>query len=314
MAWAIHEALVEKFIESFKKPPKELILDFDATDDRVHGEQEKRFFHGFYGNYCFLPLYVYCGEQLLVSYLRASNQDGAKHAGVVLRLLVHRLRKAWPEVKIVFRADSGFCRRRTLSWCEHNEVEYIVGLAKNSRLIDVAAQLLLHAERQYQLTGGKQRLFSEFEYAAGTWKRPRRVIVKAEHSSHGSNPRFLVTNVTGEPQHLYDKVYCMRGEMENRIKEAQLAMFADRTSCHRWWPNQFRLLLSSLAYVLVESLRRIALTSTELARARADTIRLKLFKIGAVVIRKTKRIRLLLSTYYPYQSRFAQIVEKLRST
>ncbi len=314
LAWAIHKILVEKFIASFKAPPKELVLDFDATDDRVHGTQEGRFFHGYYGDYCFLPLYVYAGEQLLVSYLRPSNQDGAKHAGVVLRLLVKQLRQAWPKVKITWRADSGFCRWRVLSWCERHNVQYIVGIAKNARLLEASQRLMLRAERQYKSTGEKQRIFSEFEYAAEPWDHPRRIIAKAEYSALGSNPRYLVTNISGDAQQLYDELYCARGEMENRIKEAQLAMFADRTSCHRWWPNQFRLLLSGLAYVLVESLRRLALPGTALARARADTIRLKLFKIGAVVIRNTKRVRLLVSSHYPYQELFARVAQKLTST
>jgi hypothetical protein len=306
--------LFETFVESFESPPEELILDFDATDDLVHGEQEGRFFHGYYGNYCFLPLYVYCGDQLLVSYLRPSNQDAAKHSGAVLRLLVKRLRSVWPEVKITFRADSGFCRWRTLAWCDRNNVQYIVGIAKNSRLIDAASSHLLKAETRFQERGEKQRLFSSFYYAAETWDRERKIIAKAEHSTGGSNPRFVVTNIKGSSKKLYDTVYCARSEMENRIKEAQLGLFADRTSCNKWWSNQFRLLLSSLAYVLVDGIRRIACTSTELARAQAQTLRLKLFKIGAVVIRNTKRVKFLFSSCYPYQQLFWQIAAKLRAT
>jgi len=313
-ASALHEVLFETFIESFDKPPKELILDFDATDDRVHGEQEGRYFHGYYGNYCFLPLYVYCGDQLLVSYLRPSNQDGAKHAGAVLRLLVNRLKEVWPKVNIVFRADGGFCRWRTLAWCDRNNIEYIVGLPKNNRLIDASTHLLLRAESAFKETEKKQRLFSSFQYAANTWDRERKVIVKAEYSAYGSNPRFVVTNIKGSSKQLYDKLYCARGEMENRIKEAQLGLFADRTSCHKWWSNQFRLLLSSLAYVLVDGIRRIACNHTKFSRAQVQTIRLKFFKIGAVVIRNTKRVKLLFSSYYPYQEFFYQIAAKLRAT
>lgn len=313
-AWAIHEVFVETFIESFDKPPEELVLDFDATDDRVHGEQEGRFFHGYYGNYCFLPLYVYCGDQLLVSYLRPSNQDAAKHAGAILRLLVNRLRSVWPEVKITFRADSGFCRWRTLAWCDRNNVEYIVGIAKNDCLIKMSSSIILKSKTYFQEGGKKQRLFSSFYYAAGTWDRKRRVIVKAEHSAYGSNPRFVVTNVKGNAKQLYDELYCARGEMENRIKEAQLGLFADRTSCSKWWSNQFRLLLSSLAYVLVDGMRRVACTGTEFARSQAQTLRIKLFKIGAVVIRNTKRVKLLFSSHYPHQELFHQIAARLRAT
>jgi len=307
----VHELFVEEFIESFKHPPEELILDFDATDDPVHGNQERRFFHGFYDRYCFLPLYVFCGSQLLAAYLRPSNIDGAKHAWAILSLLVKRLRQAWPEVKIIMRADSGFCRWRMLRWCDNHKVGYIIGIARNSRLNEAASHLLDHAREQYEHTGQKQRLFGFIEYAAHTWDRPRRIIAKAEHSCRGSNPRYVVTNLEGAPQELYDNGYCARGDMENRIKEQQLDMFADRTSCSAWWPNQFRLLLSSLAYVLVEAIRRLALKGTQWAHAQCGTIRLKLFKIGGIVLRNTRRIRFHLSSAYPYQSDFFLIAHRL---
>jgi len=241
-AWAISCVLVEQFIASFKAPPAELVLDFDATDDRVHGLQQGRFFHGYYGDWCFLPLYVFCGEQLLVSYLRPSNIDVARHAWAILKLLVTRLRQTWPGVKIIFRGDSGFCRWKMLRWCERHEVDYMVGLAKNSRLLALAEELNQRAETQYQSAQEKQRLFGWLDYAAGSWDRERRVIAKAEHGSQGRNPRFVVTTLAGDAQVLYEDVYCARGEMENRIKEQQLGLFADRTSCHGWWANQFRLL------------------------------------------------------------------------
>jgi len=307
----IAEWMVELFIRSHKLPPTEVILDFDATDDAVHGKQEGRFFHGFYDHYCFLPLYVFCGEQLLVSYLRPSNIDGARHAWAILALLVKRLRKTWPKVKIIFRGDSGFCRWRMLRWCENHGVCYIIGLAKNSRLNEMAKGLLARAAKQYEKTGEKQRLFSEIPYAALTWDRMRRVLVKAEHSEQGSNPRYVVTNLPGDPQKLYDKVYCARGEMENRIKEQQLDLFADRTSCSRWWPNQFRLLLSGLAYLLLETIRRLGLKGTELARAQCGTIRLKLLKIGAVIRRNTRRIYFHLSSACPYQELFFRVARRL---
>lgn len=313
-AWAIHQVLVDQFIKSFKRPPGKLILDFDATDDKVHGKQEGRFFHGYYDAYCFLPLYVFCGEQLLVSYLRPSKIDGAKHAWAVLSLLTRRLRQAWPKVKIVFRGDSGFCRHKMLSWCERKKVDYIVGVPKNKRLNALSQDLQEKAEELFQDTGNKQRLFSEFRYAAKTWSRKRRIIAKAEHTGKGPNPRYIVTNLEGDPQYLYDKLYCKRGDMENRIKEQQLHLFADRTSCHHWWANQFRLLLASLAYILLEAIRRLALKGTKMAKAQCGTIRLKLLKVGAVIIRNTRRIRFLLSSAYPYQNLFKHVVEQLNSS
>jgi hypothetical protein len=310
---AFHRVLVEKFIASFREAPTELILDFDATDDRVHGKQEGRAFHGYYGDWCFLPLYVFCGEQLLVSYLRPSNIDAAKHSWTILKLLAQRLRQEWPEVKIIFRGDSGFCRWKMLRWCERHGVNYIVGLAQNARLNAMLAPRMAQAEAEHQSTKQKVRLFSDFDYAAGTWDKTRRVIAKAEHTGQGSNPRFVVTNLEGNAQALYDEVYCARGEMENRIKEQQLGLFADRTSCHHWWANQFRLLLSSCAYVLVEAIRRLGLAGTELARAQVQTIRLKLLKIGTVILRNTRRIRLLFSSAYPHQQLFRHVCQRLSS-
>ena len=310
-ASAINALFVERFIASHATAPKEIILDFDATDDVVHGGQEGRFFHGYYDHYCFLPLYVFCGSQLLCAYLRPSKIDGAKHAWAILALLVKRLRQAWPEVKIIFRGDSGFCRWKMLRWCERHRVDYIVGLAKNPRLKAIGADLMEQAERAFDETGDKQRLFGEFEYAAGTWDRQRRVIMKAEHSSMGSNPRYIVTSLEGDPQDLYDNVYCARGDMENRIKEQQLDLYADRTSCHAWWANQFRLLLSSMAYLLCDHIRRKALQNTRLARATSATIRNKLIRIGAVVLRNTRRIRLHLSSACPHQDLFALAAARL---
>jgi hypothetical protein len=313
-AWAIHQVLVDRFIASFDRAPKQLILDFDATDDPVHGEQEGRFFHGFYDHYCFLPLYVFCGDHLLVSYLRPSKIDAAKHAWAILALLVKRLRQSWPSVRIIFRGDSGFCRHRMLSWCERHNVGYVVGLARNDRVNAVAQPLMDKAEAAYRRTEQKQRLFGEVQYAAGTWKRKRRVIAKAEYTHKGANPRYVVTNLDGQAQGLYERLYCARGDMENRIKEQQLDLFADRTSCHQWWANQFRLLLASLGYTLLATIRRIGLHGTELARAQCSTIRLKLLKIGAVLIRNTRRVRFLLSSSYPYQTTFALACSRLNTS
>lgn len=313
-ALVVHEVLVEQFVASFDTPPEELILDLDATDDEVHGRQVSRFFHAFYDHYCFLPLYVFCGDQLLVSYLRPSNVDGAKHAWAVVGLLVKRLRQAWPTVRILIRADSGFCRHKMLNWLEYAGVGYIIGLAKNSRLNTMAKSLMEQAKASFEASEVKEkgRVFGDFHYAAKTWKRERRVIARIEHSAKGENPRYVVTNLEGDMKALYEEVYCQRGEMENRIKEQQLHLFADRTSCHEWWPNQFRLLLSGLAYTLLEALRRLALQGTELSRAQCATIREKLLRIGAVVLRNTRRVRLLLSSAYPFQDLFWGIISRLQ--
>ena len=310
-AQRMHEVIVEQFIASFTRAPKKLVLDFDATDDVVHGKQDGRFFHGYYDHYCFLPLYVFCRNQLLVSYLRPSKIDGAKHAWAILALLVKRLRQAWPQVKIIFRADSGFCRWRMLSWCERHRVGYMVGIAKNKRLNVITAPLQRDALDCHAEIGSKVRWFTDFHYAAGSWNRKRRVIAKIEHTAKGSNPRYVVTNLKGDGKRLYEKLYCARGEMENRIKEQQLDLFADRTSCHRWWPNQFRLLLSSLAYMLLEAIRRLALSGTELANVYVGTLRLKLLKVGAVILRNTRRIRFLLSSACPYQRLFFHVAARL---
>lgn len=312
-AWAMSKVLVELFIQSFKQAPQELILDFDATDDRVHGQQEGRAFHGYYGDWCFLPLYVFCGEQLLVSYLRPSNADPARHAWAILKLLVARLRQEWPQVKIIFRGDSGFCRWRMLRWCEKSGVDYVVGLAKNQRLLALLEKPMEQAAAAFEATKEKQRHFVRLEYAAKSWDRPRSVIAKAEHTAKGSNPRFILTSLEGAEQQIYDEIYCARGEMENRIKEQQLGLFADRTSCQGWWANQFRLLLSSAAYVLMEYIRRTALVGTELAHAQVTTMRLKLLKIGTVILRNTRRIRLLFSSAYPHQQLFATMLGRLNS-
>lgn len=313
-AWAIHQVLFDQFVAAHKRPPRRLILDFDATDTPLHGDQEGKFFHGYYDRYCYLPLYVFCGRHLLVSYLRSSKIDPAKHSWAILSLLVKALRRRWPKVEIIFRGDSGFCRWKLLRWCDRHEVRYIVGLAKNKRLKRKAARWMELAETLHGVTGKKQRIFASIRYGARTWDRPRRVIIKAEHSSHGANPRFVVTNLAQTDQYLYDKVYCARGDMENRIKDQQLDLFAGRASCHRWWPNQFRQLLSGLAYTLFEGLRARALKGTALATASPNRIRLTLLKIGAVIIRNTRRIRILMSSACPHQDLFRTTVFRLNSS
>ncbi len=309
-AVALNGLLVEQFIAAFDAPPEEIVLDLDATDDPVHGRQKGRFFHGFYDHYCFLPLYVFCGDHLLVAYLRPSNIDAARHAWAIVALLVKRLRQAWPGVRIVLRGDSGFCRHRMLGWCERHEVGYIVGLAKNSRLNGLAAPWIDDAKAGFAETRQTQRRFGELRYAAATWSTERRVIARIMHDEHGGNPRYVVTNLAGEGRALYEQVYCARGEMENRIKE-QLELFSDRTSCHKWWPNQLRLLLAGLAYSLIAAIRRLGLAGSELARAQAGTIRLKLLKIGAVILRNTRRIRFHLSSACPDKDLFMLAAQRL---
>jgi len=311
--FAMHQVLVQLFIQSFKTPPKELILDFDATDDAVYGNQEKKFFHGYYDHYCFLPLYVFCNDQLLVNYLRPSNIDGAKHSWAILSLLVKTLRKTWPDVRIIFRGDGGFCRHKMLDWCDSNDVNYVVGLSKNKILKEQIKQEMQQVKEQCMQTNQATRCFKDLVYGAKSWKLKRRVIAKVEHLPLGENPRFIVTNLDGEAQELYEDLYCARGDMENRIKEQQLGLFADRTSASCWNANQFRLMLSSLGYVLLEHIRRTALSGTKFAKAQATTIRLRLLKIGAVIVKNTRRIKFMFSSSYPWQEEFFLITKRLSS-
>lgn len=311
-AWAAHAALFERFVASFDTRPKRLTLDFDATDDRVHGEQDGRYFNGFYDGYCFLPLYVFCGDQLLVSYLRSAARHGAHHAAAILRLLVHALRARWPDVEIVLRADAGFCTPKILHAAQRLGIDYILGFSVNARLKRLSAPWLDAADIAYQRTGAPVRFFTEDTYRARSWKRSSRLLVKAEHTGIGRNARFVITNLTGDPQHLYEAVYCARGDMENRIKEQQLDLYADRTSAHDWWANQMRLLLAGLAYALMDAIRTIALTGTRWARASVGTLRLRVLKIGAVVFRNTRRVRLHLSSQYPNPEMLHLIVARLK--
>ena len=310
-AVALHRLLMDQFLDSFEREPEELVLDFDATDDPVHGHQEGRFFHGYYDRYCFLPLYVFCGSQLLVAYLRPGNSGAGRHAAAILKLLVKAIRARFASCRIVVRADSGFCRDLLLSWCDRHDIGYVIGIARNKVLEEEGEALQQQAAAAYAQTGEAQRLFGGFEYKAGPWKWLRYVVHKAEHLPGGANPRFVVTNLVCPEQELYEQRYCARGEMENRIKE-QMQLFSDRTSAHAWWPNQWRLLLSGLAYVLLETLRRSALKSTSLARAQMAMIRLKLIKIGAVVTRNTRTIRVHLSSAYPLQELFAAMLKRLQ--
>lgn len=312
-ARGLHEVLVDQFIASFTTAPEELVLDFDATDNPLYGQQEGRFFHGYYDSYCYLPLYVFCGQQLLCAYLRPSRIDGARHAAAILKLLVTRLRQQWPQVRIVFRGDSGFCRQRIINYCERAGVNYIIGLARNPRLQQITEFLELAMKDEFAHSGIKQREVGEFVYAAESWARERRVITRLEYGEQGNNPRYVVTNLTGQAKELYDDLYCQRGEAENRIKEAQVGLFATRTSCQHFQSNQLRMLLAALGYVLIERLRALALQGTVLAKAQVDTLRIKLLKLAAVVTRNTRRIRLYLASNWPSADIFAHAMSQLRS-
>ena len=310
--------LVEQFIASFATPPESLTLDFDATDDPVHGDQEHRFFHGYYDGYCFLPLYVFCGSQLLVAYLRPANIGADHHAAAILKLLVTRLRQVWPNVRITVRGDSGFCRWRMMRWCDRHDVRYLLGLARNAVLERRAAEWLAQVRTAYDIDGHSHRVFNTISYAAKSWDRPRRVIVKAEHlrgpDGGKSNPRFLVTNIAGDPRALYEDHYCPRGDMENRIKEQQLGLFADRTSCHDFAANQFRVLLAAAAYVLFDHIRRTALVGSELERAEVSTIRLRLLRIGALVQKTVRRIVVRIASGFPGQELFQRVAMRLQQS
>lgn len=312
---AVESFFVEQFLRSYQKAPARIILDFDATDDPLHGSQEGRFFHGYYGHYCYLPLYVFCGKHLLCARLRRSNIDGSAGAVDELSSIVSQIRAAWPEVEIWVRADSGFAREELMVWCEANGVEYVLGLARNSRL---EAELSLSMEKAriaHEITGKPERVFREFEYETlKTWGRKRRVIGKAEYLAGGPNPRFIVTSLRAwevDGRELYEQVYCERGEAENRIKEQQLDLFADRTSTTAFKSNQLRLWLSSVAYTLMQALRTL-LEGTELERATCGSIRTKLLKIGAQVRVSVRRVLVSLSSAYPLQELFIRIHERIR--
>ena len=312
-ATALHWVLMQQFIANHAKAPKELVLDVDATHVPLHGDQERGHFHAYYDNYCYLPLYVFAGQDLLACVLRPSDRDPASVVSALIKRLLVPLRRAWPDTKIIVRADSGFCRPRVLERLQRWGVSYIIGLQKNSRLHEQVALAELAPAEQYAATKTKQRMFGEFEYAAATWDKPRRVIARLEHGEQGANPRFIVTDLPGSAKALYERRYCARGEAENRIKEAQLDLFGRRASCHRFQANQLRLLLAALAYTLMINLRRLALKGTELAQACTATIRTKLLKIGAAVMRNTRRVRVLLASAHPMKNVFIAAARALSS-
>ena len=315
---AMQRLFTDVFLQSHKRPPKRIVLDLDATDDRIHGHQSGRFFHGYYKSYCYLPLYIFCGEHLLCARMRPSNIDASAGSVKELQRLVGQIRQRWPTVRIVIRADSGFCREAIMAWCEANEVDFVLGLAKNKRLIEQIANELSQAKRQYDDTQQAARLFKDFRYRTQTsWSRSRRVIGKAEHLAKGANPRFVVTSLSADEfdaRSLYEKEYCARGEMENRIKEQQLCLFADRTSAATMRANELRLWFSSVAYTLMTALRRVGLKDTPMARARCDTIRVKLLKIGAQVRVTIRKVWVSMAESCPYRRIFQQVHDSLVAT
>jgi len=309
--------LVDCFLEAYPNPPAQIWIDLDATDDPIHGQQEGRFFHGYYGAYCYLPLYIFSGEHLLCARLRRSNIDASAGSVEELQRIVGQIRAQWPETKIVIRGDSGFCREAIMAWCEANGVDYVLGFAKNERLLALSLSARVQAQIEYLQSGEASRVFTEFDYQTrDSWSRARRVVVKAEHLAKGENPRFVVTSLSAEradPRTLYEDLYCARGDMENRIKEQQLDLFADRTSTQTMRANQIRLYFSSFAYVLLCALRRLGLKGTELARSQCGSIRLKLLKIGAQVRISVRRVWLSFSESYPYPGLFRKVLRNLRS-
>ena len=313
---ALEEYFVQSFLRTTKKAPELLILDFDATDDPLHGKQEGRFFHGYYDCYCYLPLYVFCGDQLLWSQLRKADIDASDGALQVLQRLVKLIRHKWPLVNILMRADSGFCREPIMSWCEANGVKFLFGLAKNKRLLKRITHTMKKAKRDWACSGRAARRYIQLSYRTrSSWSCSRRVVAKAEYMEKGPNPRFVVTNLTSweyEPSQLYEKLYCARGEMENRIKEQQLYLFADRTSSATMKANQLRLWFSSLAYVILNELRSVGLRRTRMAEATCQSIRLKLLKIGAHVRVSVRRVVFSMASGYPDQDLFRSVLDNLQ--
>lgn len=307
--------LVDFFVEAYGEAPTQIWLDVDATDDPIHGAQEGRFFHGYYRHYCYLPLYIFCDKHLLCARLRTSDQDGAAGTVEELERIIQQIREHWPDTEIVIRGDSGFCRDALMSWCEEHYVRYLLGLAKNQRLQRAIEEPMKEAQAQHEHTGEAARVFQEMRYRTKkSWSRERRVVAKAEHLNKGANPRFIVTNLSidfSDAKTLYEQLYCARGEMENQIKMQQMGLFADRTSSSDFRANQLRLYFSSFAYVLIEALRRLGLKDTDFERSQTDTLRTKLFKIGAQVVVSVRRVKLSFSETWPYRQWFDRIFQNI---
>jgi len=310
---AVERLLVELFLQAHSAAPQEIILDLDATDDPIHGNQEGRFFHGYYGGYCYLPLYIFCGEFLLAAKLRPSNIDSSAGAIEEIARIVEQIRAKWPKVRILLRADSGFCREPIMAWCEEHSMGFLFGLARNPRLVKQIEDDLSEAKALFDQTRQAARVFKDFKYRTlDSWSRARRVIGKAEHLDKGANPRFVVTSLKGDARTVYEQVYCARGEMENRIKEQQLSLFADRTSAATMRANQIRLWFSSVAYLLMQAVRRLALQGTAMEKAQCQTIRLKLLKIGAQVKITVRKVWVSLAEGCPYKEIFLRAHANLR--
>src|SRR5512135_2979866 len=311
----VEQLLVTLFLQAQARPPERIVLDLDATDDPIHGDQLGRLFHGYYKNYCYLPLYIFCGDHLLCARLRPADIDASAGSLKHLRRIAAQIREVWPRVRIVIRADSGFCREAILRWCEEDGVDYLIGLAQNPRLLALIAEESEQARQQFEATGQPARVFAELRYQTlESWSRERRVVAKAEHLAKGANPRFVVTSLTAEDRSarpLYEEDYCARGEAENRIKEQQLHLFADRTSAGAMRANQIRLFFSSVAYTLLNALRRLGLQGTELAEAQCQTIWLKLLKIGALVRVTVRKVWVHLASGCPYAEVFRRVHAKL---
>jgi hypothetical protein len=312
----VDDLFIQVFLKSQQEIPQQIIIDLDVTEDEIHGNQEGRFFHAYYKCYCYLPLYIFCGDDLLVARLRRANIDPADCIEDELKRIIPEIRKRWPKVKIIIRADSGFCRDHIMTWCEFNQVDYIIGLPKNNRLIKNIREDLVDAEIRYRQTGKPARIFDDFEYETlDTWSQKRRVISKAEFISKGANPRFVVTSLRDpkmDAQELYQKMYCARGNMENRIKEQQLDLFADRTSTSEMKSNQTRLYFSSIAYVLMNALRRFGLKNTELSNAQCGTIRNKILKIAGYVEITVRKVWISFTECYPFKELFYQVLNNIR--
>jgi hypothetical protein len=314
---AMEALFVDLFLEAHHKPPAEIVLDLDATDDPLHGQQEGRFFHGYYNCYCYLPLYIFCGRHLLAARLRRSNIDASKGAVEEVERIATRIRQRWPGMRIILRADSGFARDELMVWCEANRVDYIFGLARNERLEARIAPALREACLASRRSGQAARVFRDFTWSTkDSWSRRRRVVAKAEWTMPGPNPRFIVTSLKSKrwaARALYEDLYCARGDMENRIKECQLDLYADRTSAHTMRANQLRLWFASFAYVLICALRRLGLAHTRLAQATCGTIRLKLLKIGAQVRVSVRRIKIAMASACPFADEFALAHARIRA-
>jgi len=314
---SVDHLLGNVFLEAHTAAPEQIVLDIDTTDMALHGDQESRFFHGYYGHYCYLPLYIFCGHHVLCARLRPSSIGAAVGSVKEIGRVVEQIRQRWPEVRIVVRGDSGFCVDELMTWCEANRVDYVVGMARNKRLEGLVAGALAQAQQQFASTQRPARVFIEFEHEtlSGTWSKKRRVVAKAEHIDGKSNPRFIVTSLEGErweKQKLYEEFYCARGDMENRIKE-QFVLFADRVSASTLRANQLRIYLSVIAYTLINGLRRLGLATTALATAQVGTIRLRLLKIGALVRVTVRKVWVRMATCYPYQALFSQVLQQLRT-